>query len=100
MRISGLGVFGMVAAFGLGLPGLGQAQFSHVPSVDGTYARDLKQPVDEAYTAKIRQYTTKPEFSSPLVDYLPASKTVPTPEKTLGVIAGAPDVLPYAEDVY
>jgi hypothetical protein len=56
--------------------------------------------MDEAYTAAIRRYTTDPQFSSPLVDYLPASNTVPTPMKTLGVIAGAPDMLPYAEDVY
>jgi len=34
------------------------------------------------------------------VDYLPASKTVPTPEKVLGDVSGAPDMLPYAEDVY
>src|SRR5208282_4580974 len=63
-------------------------------------ARDPKQPVDEAYTAKIRKYTTAPYFSSPLVDYLPASKTVPTPEAVLGDVAGAPGILPYAEDVY
>ncbi len=63
-------------------------------------ARDPKQPIDEAYTAKIRQYTTQPYFSSPLVDYLPASKTVPTPEAVLGDIAGAPGILPYAADVY
>ena len=62
--------------------------------------RDAKQPVDEAYTAKIHKYTTQPYFSSPLVDYLPASKTVPTPEVVLGDVAGAPGVLPYAEDVY
>ena len=63
-------------------------------------ARDPKQPIDEAYTAKIHKYTTQPYFSSPLVDYLPASKTVPTPEVVLGDVAGAPGVLPYAEDVY
>jgi hypothetical protein len=34
------------------------------------------------------------------VDYLPASKTVPTPSKVLGDVSGAPDMLPYAEDVY
>ena len=62
--------------------------------------RDPKQPVDEAYTAKIHKYTTQPNFSSPLVDYLPASKTVPTPEVVLGDVAGAPGILPYAEDVY
>lgn len=63
-------------------------------------ARDPRQPVDEVYTAKIHKYTTQPYFSSPLVDYLPASKTVPTPEAVLGDIAGAPGILPYAEDVY
>jgi hypothetical protein len=63
-------------------------------------ARDPKQPVDEAYTAKIQKYTTQPYFISPLVDYLPASKNVPTPEVVLGDIAGAPGKLPYAEDVY
>src|SRR5213080_329223 len=62
--------------------------------------RDPKQPVDEAYTAKMKKYTTAPYFTSPLVDYLPASKTVPTPEAVLGDIAGAPGRLPYAEEVY
>jgi hypothetical protein len=63
-------------------------------------ARDAKQPVDESYTAKIHKYTTQPFFTSPLVDYLPASKNVPTPEAVLGDVAGAPGILPYAEDVY
>ncbi|HET6906862.1 MAG TPA: M14 family zinc carboxypeptidase, partial [Rhodanobacteraceae bacterium] len=67
---------------------------------DDIYARDPQQPVDQAYTAKIAKYTTDPSFNSPLTDYLPASSTVPTPEKVLGDIAGAPNMLPYAEDVY
>ena len=62
--------------------------------------RDPKQPIDEAYTAKMKQYTTAPYFTSPLVDYLPASKTVPTPEAVLGDVAGAPGILPYSKDVY
>ena len=62
--------------------------------------RDPNQPVDEAYTKKIREYTTEPFFLSPLVDYLPASKTVPTPAAVLGDIAGSPTKLPYAEEVY
>ena len=49
---------------------------------------------------KIKEYTTEPFFSSPLADYLPASKTVPTPKAVLGDIAGAPGKLPYAEEVY
>src|ERR1700741_2867246 len=62
--------------------------------------RDAKQPVDEAYTAKMKKYTTAPYFTSPLVNYLPASKNVPTPEAVLGDVAGGPGILPYAKDVY
>ncbi|HET7135718.1 MAG TPA: M14 family zinc carboxypeptidase, partial [Casimicrobiaceae bacterium] len=64
------------------------------------YARDPAQPIDEAYTAKIREYTTDPQFNTPLTDYLPAAPGVPTPRETLGYIAGAPDHLPYSADVY
>jgi hypothetical protein len=68
--------------------------------LNSTFARDSGQPVDRQYTDQILKYTTDPSFISPLVDYLPASKTVPTPAKVLGDISGAPDMLPYAEDVY
>jgi hypothetical protein len=64
------------------------------------YSRDPHQAIDESYTVAIRKYTTAPEFNSPLTDYLPASKTVPTPAKVLGDVSGAPNMLPYAEDVY
>ncbi len=72
--------------------------FSQV--LNSTFARDARQPVDREYTEKIHKYTTDPSFISPLVDYLPGSKTVPTPAKVLGDVSGAPDMLPYAEDVY
>ncbi|HET8967946.1 MAG TPA: hypothetical protein VFN06_00785, partial [Gaiellaceae bacterium] len=39
--------------------------------------RDPNQPIDSAYTAKIKEYTTETFFLSPLVDYLPAGKGVP-----------------------
>jgi hypothetical protein len=64
------------------------------------YARDPAQPIDAAYTAKIREYTTDPSLNTPLTDYLPAADGVPTPRDALGYIAGAPDVLPYSADVY
>ncbi len=67
---------------------------------DTNPARDPKQPIDEEYTRKIREYTTQPFFTSPLVDYLPASKTVPTPKVVLGDVAGAPGILPYSKQVY
>jgi hypothetical protein len=62
--------------------------------------RDPSQPIDEEYTRKIHEYTTEPFFLSPLVDYLPASSTVPTPKAVLGDIAGARNNLPYSKEVY
>src|SRR4051795_10345611 len=62
--------------------------------------RDASQPVDEEYSKKIREYTTEKFFNSPLTEYLPASKTVPTPKAVLGDVAGAPGILPYSADVY
>jgi hypothetical protein len=62
--------------------------------------RDPGQAIDEEYTRKIREYTTEPFFLSPLVDYLPASKSVPTPKAILGDIAGAPTKLPDSKEVY
>ncbi len=64
------------------------------------FAKDPKQAIDQSYTERIQKYTTAPALNSPLTNYLPASKTVPTPVKVLGDVSGAPDMLPYAEDVY
>jgi len=58
------------------------------------------QKLDAAYTAKIRQYTTEPFFLTELVDHLPASDTVPTPEKVLGYPIGTPQKLTYTKDIY
>lgn len=91
----------MALSFFVALGALGCSQtLLHAQALDDRYARDPQQPVDQHYSDQIRKYTTDPRFLSPLVDYLPASKTVPTPEKLLGDVAGAPDMLPYAEDVY
>jgi hypothetical protein len=68
--------------------------------MNSNFARDPAQAIDQQYSDQIRKYTTDRAFLSPLVEYLPASKTVPTPAKVLGDVAGAPDMLPYAEDVY
>ena len=64
------------------------------------YARAADQPIDQAYSAKIREFTTDPRFNTPLTDYLPASTTVPTPEKSTGHISGAANYLPYTADVH
>ncbi|HEY6331817.1 MAG TPA: M14 family zinc carboxypeptidase, partial [Blastocatellia bacterium] len=73
---------------------------SNGPEQPDKPGRDPKQPVDEEYTRKIQEYTTEPFFTSPLVNYLPASSTVPTPKEVLGDVAGAPGILPYAATVY
>ena len=92
------GVVLSVLITGAGITGAAQAPAP--PSAANPYARDAKQAVDEAYTAKIKEYTTAPYFTSPLVDYLPASKSVPTPLAVLKDVAGAPGILPYSHEVY
>lgn len=56
-------------------------------------AAQTSSAMDEGYTKKIREFSTGPFFLTDLVDHLPASATVPTPEKILGHIAGAPAVV-------
>ena len=68
--------------------------------VNARPGRDPNQPIDEEYTRGIRKYTTETYFTSPLVDYLPASKTVPTPKAILGDVAGAAGKLPYSTEIY
>src|ERR1700739_4069242 len=74
--------------------------FAPLASGDGEThpGRNPKKGVDEAYTARRKKYTTEPFFTSPLVNYLPAAKNVPTPEAVLGDVAGAPGILPYAKE--
>lgn len=59
-----------------------------------------RQQNDEGYTKQILEATTDKQFLTELVDHLPASATVPTPEKVLGYIAGAPDKLTYASTIH
>ena len=58
------------------------------------------QPLDEDYTAKIREYTTEPYLSTPLVDHLPASATVASPDKILGYAIGTPNKLTHVADIH
>src|SRR5438876_2471576 len=62
-------------------------------------ATSLRAADDVEYTKKIREFTTGPQFSTELVDHLPASPRVPSPLQFLGYIAGAENHLTYAEDV-
>ena len=53
------------------------------------------QPMDEDFAARIREWTTKPEFLSPLVNHLPVADGIPSPKDVLGHHAGAPRDLTY-----
>ena len=98
MRTAKLHLFSVfVALFAAASPLVSQ---SASQDLNSNFARDPQQAIDQHYSDQIKKYTTDPEFLSPLVSYLPASKTVPTPEKVLGDVSGAPNMLPYAEDVY
>ncbi len=57
------------------------------------------QPIDSAYTAKIKEHLQDARISTDLVDHLPASATVPTPLDFLGRIVGTPGELTYAKDI-
>jgi len=58
-----------------------------------------KQPNDEEYTKKIKEYLSDPRFSTELVDHLPASSKVPTPLKFLGKMPGQPGELYYTAEI-
>jgi hypothetical protein len=59
-----------------------------------------KSPLDTAYGAKIAEYTTEKYFLTELVDHLPASDKVPSPEKVLGYAIGTPNKLTYTKDIH
>ncbi|HLZ74022.1 M14 family zinc carboxypeptidase [Phenylobacterium sp.] len=59
------------------------------------------QVMDPTFAEHQKAWTTKPEFSSPLVDHLPASSPggVPSPRDVLGHDIGAPRVLDHYADL-
>src|SRR6476619_5187211 len=59
-----------------------------------------KSPLDKAYGAKIAEYTTEKYFLTELVDHLPLSDKVPSPEKVLGYAVGTPNKHTYTKDLY
>ncbi|MGH7701208.1 MAG: M14 family zinc carboxypeptidase [Gemmatimonadales bacterium] len=59
----------------------------------------LQQPLDSAYTAKIRELTPEPRFNTELTDHLPAHPTVPTPLRVLGYVPGTVGRLSYVADI-
>ena len=75
-----------IALIAVGFLGLAQAQAAG-------------QAMDEVFAQHQQQWITKPEFTSPLVDHLPASTAAPSPRDVLGDDIGAPRVLHYYADI-
>lgn len=69
------------------------------PAVNPKYTTP-KSALDTAYGAKIAEYTTEKYFMTELVDHLPLSDKVPSPEKILGYAVGTPNKLTYTKDLH
>lgn len=58
------------------------------------------QTTDDAEFARlVKEWTTRPEFSSPLVDHLPKVAGIPSPKDVLGHHIGEPKKLTYYADI-
>jgi hypothetical protein len=62
-------------------------------------SRDPGQAQDASFAEAVREWTTKPEFLSPLVDHLPVAPGVPMPKDVLGYHIGKPKQLTYYADM-
>src|SRR5262249_22624054 len=57
------------------------------------------QPQDTEFAKLVREWTTKPEFLSPLVDHLPKVAGIPTTKDVLGYYVGTPKKLTRVADL-
>src|SRR5687768_10844945 len=60
--------------------------------------RSPAQPLNVEYTESIIKNTTDKMFLTEIVDHLPASAKVPSPEKVIGYPVGTPNKLTYTKD--
>jgi hypothetical protein len=63
-----------------------------------TETRDPAQVQDDDFAKSVKDWTTQPYFTSPLVDHLPKVPGVPSPKDVLGYHIGAPSTLTYYAD--
>jgi len=67
-------------------------------SKDAPKAPVTSQPINAEYTKSIIDNTTDKQFLTELVDHLPLSTTVPSPDKIIGYPVGTPNKLTYTKD--
>jgi hypothetical protein len=61
--------------------------------------KNSQQP-DEDFVRSVKEWTTRPEFISLLVDHLPKVAGVPSPKDVLGYHIGAPKKLTRTAEIY
>ena len=59
-----------------------------------------QQAMDPEFARSVKEWTTRPEFSSPLVNHLPQAAGVPSPKDVLGYHIGQPKKLTRTVDIY
>src|SRR5437016_6667270 len=63
------------------------------------FAQPKPQAQDEDFAKLVKEWTTRPEFMSPLVDHLPKAAGIPTPKAVLGYYIGEPKRLTHVADI-
>jgi hypothetical protein len=62
-------------------------------------SQTFAQTMDPDFAKAVKEWTTRPEFMSPLVDHLPVSTTIPSPKQVLGDHIGVPNKLHSQEQI-
>src|SRR5258708_33563127 len=68
---------------------IAQSESRH-PKATVSDAKSDGSNADNDYSKRIREYTTQPYFMTELVDHLPLSDTVPSPNKELCYVVSTP----------
>ena len=97
-----LSVAGAVSRFSIGVSAQkpDKTKTAHPSSPPKTDPKANPTANDPEYAAKVKEYTTESYFMTELVDHLPASDKVPSPDKILGYEVGTPGHLTYSRDLY
>src|SRR5437762_1850375 len=77
-----------------------KAKTAHPTAPPKTDPKSNSTANNAEYAAKVKANTTESYFMTELVDHLPASHKVPSPDKIIGYEVGAPGHLTYSKDLY
>jgi len=98
LRTGHLAIILLVAGLGVGLTAhLGAQTVVASPPAERSPSA---QGHDAEFARLVKEWTTGPEFISPLVDHLPVAPGIPTPKDVLGYHVGAPQKLTRTSDIY